>query len=81
MTTANLADYLDALERAAVAANVEEENYRKAAMDNHGPCGSEQRAIAMLLGVPVKQTSRIVDGTPVCEYLIELNGADTPGTE
>jgi hypothetical protein len=33
MTTANLADYLDALERAAVAANVEEENYRKAAME------------------------------------------------
>jgi len=50
-------------------------------MVNHGPCGSEQRAIAILLGVPVKQTSRIVDGTPVCEYLIELNGADNPGTE
>lgn len=55
--------------------------YRKAAMVNHGPCGSEQRAIAMLLGVPVKQTSRIVDGTPVCEYLIELNGAGVPGTD
>jgi predicted ArsR family transcriptional regulator len=53
--------------------------YRRAAMVTHGPCTSERDAIERLVGAPVKQTSRIVDGTPICEYVVELTGAGRQG--
>jgi predicted ArsR family transcriptional regulator len=33
-------------------------------------CRSDQRSIELLVGVQVEQTRRIVDGEPVCEYII-----------
>ena len=33
-------------------------------------CRSDQKAIELLVGVQVEQTRRIVDGAPVCEYII-----------
>lgn len=53
--------------------------YRRAAMVTHGPCSSERNAIELLVGAPVEQTSRIVDGTPVCEYVIKLPAPEAPG--
>ncbi len=49
--------------------------YRRVAMVSHGPCSSERHAIELLVGVPVAQTSRIVDGTPICEYVIRIPAA------
>lgn len=34
------------------------------------PCESDRKAIELLLGLNVEQLNRIVDGSPVCEYLV-----------
>lgn len=44
--------------------------YRKAAEISKLPCESDRRAIELLLGEDVEQLNRIVDGSPVCEYLV-----------
>ena len=44
--------------------------YRKAAEISKLPCESDRKAIELLLGVDVQQLNRIVDGSPVCEYLV-----------
>jgi predicted ArsR family transcriptional regulator len=44
--------------------------YRKAAEVSPLPCESDRKAIEMLLGISVEQLNRIVDGSPVCEYLV-----------
>ncbi len=44
--------------------------HRRAALTSSELCRSEQRAFASLLGTPVEQLSRIVDGKPRCEYII-----------
>ncbi len=44
--------------------------HRRAALASNELCRSEQRAFASLLGTPVEQLSRIVDGKPRCEYII-----------
>ncbi|MGE5595766.1 MAG: helix-turn-helix transcriptional regulator [Hyphomicrobiales bacterium] len=44
--------------------------YRKAAEISKLPCESDRKAIALLLGQDVEQLNRIVDGSPVCEYLV-----------
>lgn len=44
--------------------------YRKAAEISRLPCDSERKAIELLLGADVEQLDRIVDGSPVCEYLV-----------
>jgi len=44
--------------------------YRRAAEISKLPCESDRRAIELLLGEDVEQINRIVDGSPVCEYLV-----------
>ena len=44
--------------------------YRKAAEMSPLPCESDRQAIELLLGLDVEQLNRIVDGSPVCEYLV-----------
>jgi predicted ArsR family transcriptional regulator len=34
------------------------------------PCEADRKAIELLLGVDVEQIHRIVDGSPMCEYLV-----------
>ena len=34
------------------------------------PCRSDRQSIELLLGAPVEQTTRIVDGAPCCEYIV-----------
>lgn len=45
--------------------------YRKAAEVSKLPCESDRKAIELLLGTDVVQLNRIVDGSPVCEYLVQ----------
>lgn len=44
--------------------------YLKAAEISSLPCESDRKAIEILLGGEVEQLHRIVDGAPVCEYLV-----------
>lgn len=44
--------------------------YRMAASISKLPCESDRKAIELLLGLEVEQLHRIVDGSPVCEYLV-----------
>ena len=44
--------------------------YRKAAEISPLPCESDRKAIELLLGLDVEQLNRIVDGSPICEYLV-----------
>lgn len=44
--------------------------YHKAAEISKLPCESDRKAIELLLGLDVEQLNRIVDGSPVCEYLV-----------
>ena len=49
--------------------------YLRAAEISKLPCESDRRAIELLLGLDVEQLNRIVDGSPICEYLVRLEGA------
>ncbi len=44
--------------------------YHKAAEISTLPCESDRKAIELLLGLDVEQLNRIVDGAPLCEYLV-----------
>jgi predicted ArsR family transcriptional regulator len=44
--------------------------YLKAAEISNLPCESDRKAIELLLGLDVEQLNRIVDGSPICEYLV-----------
>ncbi len=44
--------------------------YHKAAEISTLPCESDRKAIELLLGLDVEQLNRIVDGSPICEYLV-----------
>ncbi len=44
--------------------------YRQAAEISKLPCESDRKTIELLLGLDVEQLRRIVDGAPVCEYII-----------
>jgi predicted ArsR family transcriptional regulator len=44
--------------------------YLKAAEISSLPCESDRKAIEILLNGEVEQLHRIVDGSPVCEYLV-----------
>ena len=48
--------------------------YRWAAQASAGPCELDRRAIELLVAAPVEQVSRIVDGRPVCEYIVARGG-------
>ncbi len=44
--------------------------YQWVAQASSGPCELDRRAIERLVAAPVPQVSRIVDGRPVCEYIV-----------
>ena len=49
--------------------------YRRAAEISTLPCESDRIAIELLLGQGVEQVHRIVNGAPVCEYLVRAERA------
>jgi hypothetical protein len=44
--------------------------YRRAAEATTGPCRLDRLAIQLLLGVPVEQVGRVIEGHPYCEYVV-----------
>jgi predicted ArsR family transcriptional regulator len=44
--------------------------YRKAAEASDAPCHADHKVVESLIGVPVEQVSRIIDGHHVCEYIV-----------
>ena len=46
--------------------------YPQAAQLSQLPCEADRQAISLLIGSAVKQIERIVDGAPMCEYLVQL---------
>ncbi len=44
--------------------------YRKAAEASAAPCHADHRVVEMLVGAPVEQVSRVIDGKPMCEYIV-----------
>ncbi|MEX2245064.1 MAG: ArsR family transcriptional regulator [Dehalococcoidia bacterium] len=61
--------------------------YRKAAEASDAPCRADRRTVELLVGAPVEQVSRMVDGHAVCEYVVRelsesMKGAGTlPATQ
>lgn len=45
--------------------------YRKAAELTDAPCHADHKVVQMLVGAPVEQVTRIVDGYHVCEYVVK----------
>jgi predicted ArsR family transcriptional regulator len=54
--------------------------YLKAAEISSLPCESDRKAIELLLDGEVEQLHRIVDGSPVCEYLVRALHGPQPLT-
>lgn len=54
--------------------------YRHAAEISRLPCESDRKAIELLLGLDVEQLNRIVDGSPICEYLVRAVRGGEPDT-
>ncbi len=52
--------------------------YRWVAQASTGPCELDRRAIERLVAAPVQQVSRIVDGRPVCEYIVAAKDRERP---
>ncbi len=44
--------------------------YRKAAEASDAPCHADRRTVELLVGAPVAQVSRMVDGSTQCEYVV-----------
>ncbi|MEX2226824.1 MAG: ArsR family transcriptional regulator [Dehalococcoidia bacterium] len=44
--------------------------YRKAAEASQAPCHADHRTVELLVGAPVEQVSRMVDGHAMCEYVV-----------
>ncbi len=44
--------------------------YRKAAEASDAPCHADHRVVEMLVGMPVEQIGRMIDGQPACEYIV-----------
>lgn len=51
--------------------------YIKAASISKLPCESDRKTIELLLGLDVEQRHRIVDGSPICEYVIRNETHET----
>lgn len=47
--------------------------YRTAAELTHAPCQADHRTVELLVGAPVAQVSRMVDGKPICEYVVRAD--------
>jgi predicted ArsR family transcriptional regulator len=45
--------------------------YRKAAELTDAPCHADHKTVELLVGAPVEQVARMVDGQPVCEYVVK----------
>lgn len=52
--------------------------YRKAAEASHAPCHADARVIEMLVGAPVVQVGRMVDGHATCEYVVHTETKRQP---
>ncbi len=52
--------------------------YLRLAEMSDAPCHSDRRSIELLIGQPVEQTSRIIDGAPVCEYVVQAGDTRLP---
>jgi predicted ArsR family transcriptional regulator len=44
--------------------------YRKAAEASAAPCHADHRTVELLVGAPVEQVSRMVEGHAMCEYVV-----------
>lgn len=44
--------------------------YRKAAEASDAPCHADRKTVELLVGAPVEQVGRMVDGHAVCEYVV-----------
>jgi predicted ArsR family transcriptional regulator len=54
--------------------------YLRLAEMSDAACRSDRQTIELLLGAEVEQTRRIVDGSPVCEYIIRQRPAEKEAT-
>ncbi|MDE3097167.1 MAG: ArsR family transcriptional regulator [Chloroflexota bacterium] len=45
--------------------------YRKAAEASDAPCQADRKTVELLVQAPVAQVSRVVDGQPQCEYVVQ----------
>jgi predicted ArsR family transcriptional regulator len=56
--------------------------YRKAAEASQAPCLADHKTVELLVGAPVEQVARMVDGHTMCEYVVREQqreqGADEP---
>ncbi len=52
--------------------------YLRLAEMSDAPCHSDRRSIELLIGQPVEQTRRIIDGAPVCEYVVQSEDTHLP---
>ncbi len=55
--------------------------YRKAAEASDAPCNADHKVVETLIGAPVEQRSRMIDGHAQCEYVVReirdaVNGTD-----
>ncbi|MBF6599748.1 MAG: ArsR family transcriptional regulator [Dehalococcoidia bacterium] len=57
--------------------------YRKAAEASDAPCHADRKTVELLVQAPVAQISRMVDGQPQCEYVVQeiRAAAGMPGSD
>jgi predicted ArsR family transcriptional regulator len=54
--------------------------YRKAAEASQAPCHADHRTVELLVGAPVEQVTRMVDGHHMCEYVVRAQGTHDDDT-
>jgi predicted ArsR family transcriptional regulator len=55
--------------------------YRKAAEASQAPCHADHRTVELLIGAPVEQVSRMVEGHVMCEYVVRERASQTDEDE
>jgi len=55
--------------------------YRRAALATEQACSADRLAIQLLLGRPVEQVGRVVEGHPCCEYVVKQEVAQVHSRE
>lgn len=56
--------------------------YRKVAEASQAPCHADHRTVELLVGAPVEQVTRMVDGHHMCEYVVrDQASADAETTD
>jgi predicted ArsR family transcriptional regulator len=53
--------------------------YKKAAEASDAPCHADHRVVQSLIGAPVEQVTRIVDGHHACEYVVRTPDDEQTG--